>query len=322
MEKTMNKKFSLFGPLLLIATGAMWLLIQQGVVPAANLWALTYLWPFLLIAVGLSLILRSYWKYSPLVLDVLLVGGAFAAVLYAGQLGWANMPSYVFQGSHFGQGQPGSGKVITATREVHDFHGITVEYPAEIVIKQGSAESLKIEAEDNVIKDLRTDVKDGMLTIDRGNDRDLWVRPTKPIKITIVVKELDEFNFDSAGTVKLDSLKSDTLDLNINGAGTLTLDDVQFKILNCKLDGAGTLALSGTADNLNVDMSGFGSFQAADLQAQIADIAIDGAGSATVWVEKSLTAKISGAGSISYYGSPTVTKNVDGVGSINLLGKK
>jgi hypothetical protein len=272
--------------LLLIATGAMWLLIQQGVVPAANLWALTYLWPFLLIAVGLSLILRSYWKYSPLVLDVLLVGGAFAAVLYAGQLGWANMPSYVFQGSHFGQGQPGSGK------------------------------------EDNVIKDLRTDVKDGMLTIDRGNDRDLWVRPTKPIKITIVVKELDEFNFDSAGTVKLDSLKSDTLDLNINGAGTLTLDDVQFKILNCKLDGAGTLALSGTADNLNVDMSGFGSFQAADLQAQIADIAIDGAGSATVWVEKSLTAKISGAGSISYYGSPTVTKNVDGVGSINLLGKK
>ncbi len=318
----MNKKFSLFSPLLLIATGAMWLLIQQGIVPTANLWALTYLWPFLLIAVGLSLILRSYWKYSPLVLDVLLVGGAFAAVFYAGQLGWANMPSYVFQGSHFGQGQPGSGKVITAAREVNDFHGITVEYPAEIVIKQGSAESLKIEAEDNVIKDLRTAVKAGMLTIDRGSDRDLWVRPTKPVRITIVVKELDEFNFNSAGIVKLDSLKSDTLDLNINGAGSLTLDDIQVKILNCRLDGAGTLTLSGSVDNLTVDMSGFGSFKAADLKAQIADVRIDGAGSATVWVEKSLTADISGAGSISYYGSPTLTKNVDGVGSINSLGNK
>ena len=266
---------------------------------------------------------RGWTKPDPaLVLDVLLVGGAFAAVLYAGQLGWANMPPYVFNGSHFGPGQPGSGKVVTAAREVHDFHGITVEYPAEIVIKQGSAESLKVEAEDNVIKDLRTDVKDGMLTIDRGSDRDLWVRPTKPVRITIVVKDLDEFNFDSAGTVKLESLKSDTLDLNINGAGILTLDNAQVKILNCKLDGAGTLTLSGTADKLNVDMSGFGSFKAADLQAQIADVSIDGAGSATVWVEKSLTAEISGAGSISYYGSPTVTKSVDGVGSINSLGKK
>jgi hypothetical protein len=322
MEKTMDRKFSLFGPLLLIATGVMWLLIQQGLVPAANLWALTYLWPFLLITLGLSLILRSYWKYSPLVLDVMLVGGAFAAVLYAGQLGWANMPPYVFSGSHFGPGRPGSGNIITATREVHDFHGITVEYPAEIIVKQGSAESLKIEAEDNVIKDLRTDVKDGMLTIDRGNDRDLWVRPTRPIKITIVVKELEEFNFDSAGTVKLESLKSDTLVLNVNGAGTLNLEKVQFKTLHCTLDGAGTLTLSGTVEVLNVDMSGFGSFQAPDLQTQIADVSIDGAGSATVWAEKSLTAKISGAGSINYYGIPTVTKSVDGVGNINSLGEK
>jgi hypothetical protein len=92
--------------------------------------------------------------------------------------------------------------------------------------------------------------------------------------------------------------------------------------MNCVLDGAGTLTLSGTADNLNVSMSGFGSFQAADLQTQTAKVSIDGAGSATVWAEKSLTAKISGAGSISYYGSPTVSKSVDGVGSVNSLGKK
>jgi hypothetical protein len=318
----MNKKFSLFGPLLLIAIGAMWLLIQQGIVPAANLWALTYLWPFLLIAIGLGLILRSYWKYSPLVLDVLLVGGAFAAVFYAGQLGWADMPSYMFNGSHFGPGRPGSGNVVTKTREVYNFHSVNVEYPAEIVIKQGSVESFKIEAEDNVIENLRTDVKDGILTIASVDSHKRWVTPTKPVRITITVKELDEFNFDSAGTVKLDSLKSDTLDLNINGAGTLTLDDIQVKILNCRLDGAGTLTLSGTVDNLTVDMSGFGSFKAADLQAQVADVSIDGAGSATVWVEKSLTANISGAGSISYYGSPTLAKNVDGVGSINSLGNK
>ena len=46
---------SLFGPLLLIAIGAVWLLVKSGTIPAANLWALTHIWPFLLIAAGLGI---------------------------------------------------------------------------------------------------------------------------------------------------------------------------------------------------------------------------------------------------------------------------
>ena len=126
----MEQKRSLFGPLLLIAAGVVWLLIKSGTIPSANLWALTHIWPFLLIAAGVGIILRSYWRYASIVLDVVVIGGAVLAILYAPQLGWANpsMLSMINIGEPFiGPGERGSGNVVTETREVSDFHAIRCE---------------------------------------------------------------------------------------------------------------------------------------------------------------------------------------------------
>ena len=48
----MEQKILLFGPLLLVAVGVIWLLVKSGTIPSGNLWALTYIWPFLLIVAG------------------------------------------------------------------------------------------------------------------------------------------------------------------------------------------------------------------------------------------------------------------------------
>jgi hypothetical protein len=109
---------SLFGPLLLIGAGALWLLVSAGTVPSANLWALTHVWPYLLIAAGVGLVLRSYWKYTSLVLDVLIIGGLFLSILYAPQLGWDNpsLTGVINIGDNdfdFGPAKPGSGNIIT-----------------------------------------------------------------------------------------------------------------------------------------------------------------------------------------------------------------
>ena len=73
-----------------IAAGGIWLLVQSGNMPTANLWALTYIWPYVLIAAGVGLILRSYWKYISIVMDVVIIGGAVLAIFYAPKLGWAS----------------------------------------------------------------------------------------------------------------------------------------------------------------------------------------------------------------------------------------
>ena len=321
----MEHRRSLFGPLLLIAAGVVWLLVKSGTIPAANLWALTHIWPFLLIAAGLGIILRSYWKYTSLVLDVLIIGGAVLAILYAPQLGWTN-PSIISMINNsepfIGPGERGSGNLKIETRAVSDFHSIEISYPAEVMVKQGSQESLEIEAEDNLLPGLQTQVKNGVLDIFYKTTNGKHVNPTKTVKITIVVKDLTNVDFTSAGELTIDNLKTNTLDVSLSGAGNLKLNKILVKALGVSLSGAGSMSATGTADDLNLNISGFGDFKGADLHNKDAHVEISGAGSATTWVDNNLDAQISGAGSISYYGSASVTKQVSGVGGINHLGNK
>lgn len=316
----MEQKRSLFGALFLIAAGVIWLLIKQGNVPSANLWALTHIWPFLLIAAGLGLILRSYWSYTSIVLDILIVAGAVAAILYAPRMGWDTPPmGYVFSGNEFyvGPTQRGSGVMKSETREVQNFHAIEVSYPAEVFISQGATESLQVEADDNLLPGLQTRVRNGTLEIFYKVENGDAVRPTKPVRITIVVKDLDEVDFESAGTIEITGIETDSLSVSVSGAGELKLEDLVVKDLSVNLSGAGSMSASGTTEELDVNISGFGDFNGRDMQSKRATVNISGAGGASVRAEDQLFAQISGAGSIDYYGSPEVTKQISGVGGIN-----
>lgn len=320
----MEQKRSLFGALFLIAAGVIWLLIKQGNVPSANLWALTHIWPFLLIAAGIGLILRSYWSYTSIVLDILIVGGAVAAILYAPRMGWDTPPmGYVFSGNEFyvGPTERGSGVMKSETREAQNFHAIEVSYPAEVFISQGTTESLKIEADDNLLPGLQTRVRNGTLEIFYKVEDGNAVRPSKPVRITIVVTDLDEVDFESAGTIEITGIETDSLNVSVSGAGELKLSDIAVKDLSVNLSGAGSMSANGTADKLDVNISGFGDFNGQNLNSQDAQVNISGAGSANVRAEDQLDAQISGAGSITYYGSPEVTKQVSGVGGINHAGE-
>ena len=321
----MEQKKSLFWPLLLIAAGVIWLLVKAGTVPSANLWALTHIWPFLLIAAGVGIILRPYWQYTSIALDVLIIGGAVLAILLAPQFGWARPSMFTMFNtgdSFIGPGERGSGNVVTETREVSGFRAVEIDYPAQVFVSQGNTESLEIEAEDNLLPNLKTQVRNGRLDIFYRREEGKHVNPTKTVKITIVVKDLEDMDFNSAGELFIEGLEADSLDVSLSGAGNLDLEEIQVSALNLSLSGAGSATASGMANNLDVTISGFGDFEGEDLHSQDARVNISGAGSATVWVDDELDAQVSGAGSIGYYGSPSVNRRVSGVGGVNRLGDK
>jgi hypothetical protein len=321
----MEQKKSLFGPLFLIAAGVMWLLVKSGSVPAENLWALTHIWPYVLIAAGLGLILRNYWRYASIAVDVLILGGALLAIVFAPQLGWANasvLGQFNVDGDYFGPGEPGSGNVITQTREVANFDAVEVDFPARVFISQGQTESVKVEAEDNFLPDLKTEVRNGTLDIDYKPASGKRVNPTEPVVITIVVRDLTEVNFNSAGDLTIEEVQADNLDISMSGAGNLKLIEIVADNLTVNLSGAGNLTASGSVATLDVDISGFGNFDGGDLKSSDARITLSGAGNATVWAIESLDAEISGAGSVSYYGDAKVTRQISGLGGVKSLGDK
>ena len=65
-------------------------------------------------------------------------------------------------------------------------------------IKQGNVESVTIEAEDNLMPNLKTEVKNGALNIFYKKIDGKHVNPTTAVIVTITVKELDKVTFSSA----------------------------------------------------------------------------------------------------------------------------
>ena len=321
----MQNNRSIFGHLLLIAAGVVWLLVKSDYIPSENLWALTHIWPYLLIVAGAGLILRSYWQYASIVIDVLIIGGILLAIVFAPAMGWAN-PSLIgtfrSNGFYIGPGESGSGNVVEETRDVKSFDSIRIEFPAEVSISQGDHESLTIKAEDNFLPGLKTVVRSGTLEIYYDTGKEEHVNPTETVKIEIVVTGLKQVDFESAGRLTLTRIESNSLDVSVSGAGELKIVDLAADDLSVNMSGAGSMSATGSADNLDLSISGFGSFNGEDLHSHNANVTLSGAGSATVWVDKLLDAEISGAGSIDYYGSANVTRQISGLGSVTHKGDK
>lgn len=320
----MKEHHSIFWPLTLIAAGAVWLMISMNVIPAANLWALAHIWPYLLIAMGVGLILHSFWKPFGMIVSALVVVGAVAVVFYAPQLGWDKATQWqrVFNDSGYSDGiVPGSGTIKKETREVKNFDALSIRFPAEVTIRQGEAETLTVEADDNLLPQLSTEVRAGTLVIESAEkSRSKRVRPTETVKITITVKKLTGIDFSSAGILTVNGLKTDQLTLSVSGANETSMPGLDTRSLSVALSGAGSIHADGVADNVVIHISGLGEFIGEGLTSQTADIEISGAGTATLRVEKKLTAEISGAGAINYYGHPDVNQHVSGAGTVSKAG--
>lgn len=317
----MKEQRSFFWPLAFIATGVIWLMINMGKLSSQNLWALTHVWPYLLIALGAGLILRSLWKPFGMIVSALVVIGAVGAIFYAPQLGWNDAPAWDWGvDDSFSGAVPGSGRIESETRKLKEFDAVSIRYPSEVIVRQGEQASITIEAEGNLLKQLTTDILDGTLVIENGETSySKRVRPTEAVRITITVPDLNEINFSTAGTLLVDGLKTDQFELRLSGAGDATLNDLDVNALVATLSGAGKITLNGKADDVRVIISGFGDFDGANLQSLTADVQISGAGTATVRVEDELTARVSGAGTVNYYGSPTVHETISGAGAVNKI---
>jgi hypothetical protein len=312
---------SIFWPLVLIAIGTLWLLGNYGVISDSNLWVLLRFWPVLLIALGLDLIVRSRWPIAGNLIALATVALAVVAVIFAPRLGLV-----VPGGGWFGplpfmwSNAPGSGHVVTETRPVNDFDAVSFEAFGELTIAQGEAESLTIEAEDNVLSHIRAEVRGGTLHI--GFDNVFAINPTRPVRFKLVVKRLTRLELSGAGSVTATGLETDQLEVSLSGAGSLKLENLTADAVNYDLSGAGSVEASGKASRLDAHLAGFGSYAGENFQSATADINLSGTGSATVWVTGRLDATISGLGSVEYYGQPTVSQNVSGLGNVRRLGDK
>lgn len=210
---------------------------------------------------------------------------------------------------------PGSGKSIKETRNVNSFSRIVVSGAIKIVLTQASTEKVVIEADDNLMKYITTNVIGNTLEIDMKER----VNSLSTIIAYISFKDLTYL--DLSGACELTN--NDTLvlqELSIDGSGASEFDlKMKLEKLNLDLSGASEIDLAGSAKTLIADLSGASDLSSDDFKVETASIDISGAGSARVYVTTELNASVSGAASVRYKGEPKLLTDISGAGSISPL---
>jgi hypothetical protein len=242
----------------------------------------------------------------------LLFQAVLAVLCAAGLTGCIDSASW---GAHgFGwRSIEGSGNVIAEARDVSGFDRVSVMGSGELTLAQGDEEGLTIEADDNLLPVIVSEVRGGHLIIGPEN---VSVRPSTPIRYQLKFRDLTELHLSGSVRAEADAIKTDRLALHISGSGRVQVPKLEASMLSTHISGSGSATAAGQVARQEIRISGSGNHHAPELRSDRADVHISGSGNASLWVDEILAAHISGSGRVEYRGAPQVESHLSGSGRV------
>jgi len=236
-------------------------------------------------------------------------------------------------------------------RSVSDFTGIDASGAFDITVTKGDMESLTIEANDEVMQYVRSEVKNGVLRLYLEKGAQKKVKNIKPLKASVVMKDLDKVSLSGACKITANDLFTpESFNGNCAGSSDMTIN-VNTGQLNIKASGSSKIRMkANVTGNAKMNVSGSSNIQGelkvndmtftssgsnkVDLTGSATDMVIDVAGSSkfnaggfivkTTTIQSSGSCKItinavdtlkihsSGSSTITYKGSPAIEINSSG----------
>ncbi|MGX5820563.1 head GIN domain-containing protein [Chitinophaga lutea] len=212
----------------------------------------------------------------------------------------------------------GSGNYKKETRSAASgFEKIASSGKFKVYITQSSTPSIEVEAEDNLLPYIETEIGGNALKLRYKDGYNL--RPEKEIIVrvsTAAVKELAASGI--GGFYSTGRLKGDELEVAISGRGDASLD-LDYNKLELSISGSGKADLKGTSRKVEISISGSGDVAAKGMRSQEMEVNISGSGKAEVNVDKTLEVAVSGSGTVNYMGSAKVSQSVSGKAQIKSI---
>lgn len=205
-------------------------------------------------------------------------------------------------------------------RQVSNFTGISSGGSYDVYVKMGNTEDLRIEGDEDRIKNIETKVENGILKIRTIKSANGWSWNNRgSIKIYITAKALNSLAVSGSGNMEVNgTVKANSFNTQVSGSGNIHLN-VQCSTLNAAVSGSGGMKISGSTTAAHISISGSGGIDGRNLKTSTTDIKVSGSGNGSIHVEKQLNASVSGSGNISYAGNPKVNQSKSGSGSIHKI---
>ncbi len=213
----------------------------------------------------------------------------------------------------------GEGKKVNHTPSLSAFDGldITISSKVNITVSEGATQNVELSGYENILKHIKTEVKQGVLYISFDLD-DTWTVNDDDMEVRITMPSIKMLSLSGAPDVNIHgNVSGKEFKLDVSGASEVVIDNINVENLSADLSGAPQLDIrGGNVKNASYEISGVGKIEAFPMQTEETSASISGAAESEVNVSRKLEANISGAGSIKYKGSPEVIKHISGVGSV------
>ncbi len=206
----------------------------------------------------------------------------------------------------------GHGDVKTQARTVKPFKKISLGIDAKVILVKDSVQSVRIEAQSNLLDAIDTEVSGDCLNIESEG----CFSTNHQIIVYVSLPELTGVEIGGSGDIEGKSnFPVEDLDLQINGSGKISLE-VSAKSIDATINGSGDIFLSGSTRDFKGEVAGSGNINADKMPADKSKVEIHGSGNAYVFAIRKLDIDVAGSGNVYYKGSPDISSNISGSGKL------
>jgi hypothetical protein len=191
------------------------------------------------------------------------------------------------------------------TRTVSEFHGISVSTGVDLYLTQKSIQEVRVEADEDDLKNLVTEVEGGILKIYMKSQS--WFNlnwKNQSIKVYVSFKTLDKLQASSGSDIASESvLNLEKLDLDASSGSDVKLE-LNASEVKAEASGGSDISMKGKAGSFEVSASSGSDIIAGDFQTKKCNASVSSGSDMKINVTEELKAHASSGGDISYSGNP------------------
>ncbi|MBB6459222.1 head GIN domain-containing protein [Flammeovirga kamogawensis] len=233
----------------------------------------------------------------------------------------------------FGCSEEAKGPIEGQEITTDSFEGVELKVAGNVEIVYGEQQSVRVEAQQNVLDNLTTNVRNNVMEIDLSKSMSNYT-----LNVYITTPLLNVANVSGSGTIKFENPKSENLSIALSGSGSIegknletvsrviniatsgsgkiVLSEIQTSSITTMLSGSGSIELSGSTVSIIDQKSGSGNLEGFNLTTENANITISGSGNTSITCTTKLDVGIAGSGSVFYKGTPEVNAAISGSGRV------
>ncbi len=200
----------------------------------------------------------------------------------------------------WGKGTKGSRNVISQERNLSGFDAVEVSGGLELIIVQQAKFSVTVEADDNILDQIVTEVRGNRLSLRTEGS----INNAKQMRITVGMPTITALSASGGTLVKSEgNWETNEFQVATSGGSNVTIS-MKAGTVRMATSGGSLIKMSGETDEFIIAGSGGSRIDADKLRAQHVKASSSGASSISVYAAQSIEANASGASSLSYEGNP------------------